>query len=228
MTKIKALALSATFFLVPAVAQADTVLGLYIGAQGWNANYDGRYGLGADVEPFYIDNDDTNASFYAALEHPVPLIPNVKIRTNDLEVDRAADFSNTDYTLYYEIFDNDIISIDVGLNGKKFDGTVRLLANDVVSEFDFSGVVPTAYAAARLGLPFTNWSVTGEAKAVSFDDSNLHDVQAALEYRVIDNLAVDVSVSAGYRSMKVELDDVDGIYSDVNFDGPFVAVDVHF
>lgn len=233
MKKFKALLLSATLCTVPLVANADTVLGLYVGAQGWNADYDGRYGIGTDIEPYYIENDGTNASFYAALEHPIPLVPNVKVRQTNLDVDsssgaRAGDFSNTDYTLYYEIFDNDIVAIDVGINGKQFDGDVEVVYGDSVESVSFSGVVPTAYAAARIGLPFTNWTVTGEAKAVSFDDSKLHDVQAALEYRVVDNLAVDVSISAGYRSMKMELDDVDRVYSDLNFDGPFLSVDVHF
>ena len=233
MKKLNALVLLGSLLAVPGIASADTILGLYVGAQGWNADYDGRYGLGSNIEPYYVENDDTMSSFYAALEHPIPLLPNIKIRQTNLEVDspfdmRAGQFDNTDYTLYYEILDNDIVSIDVGVNGKKFDGEAEVIYGDVVDSVNFSGVIPTAYAAARLGLPFTNWTITGEAKAVSFDDSNLHDIQAAVEYRVIDNLAVDVSISAGYRSMKVELDDVDNIYSDLNFDGPFVSVDVHF
>ena len=233
MKKLSVAILSAAFAAAPTVASADTVLGLYIGAQGWQADYDGRYGIGSDISPYYIDNDDTMTSFYAALEHPVPLVPNLKIQQNSLEVDSphgmsAGNFDNTDYTLYYEIFDNDIIAIDVGINGKKFDGEAEVIYGDIIESVSFSGVVPTAYAAARVGLPFTNWTVTSEAKAVSFDDNSLHDVQAALEYRFVDNLAIDMSVSAGYRSMRVELDDVDGIYSDLNFDGPFVALDIHF
>ncbi|AVJ56909.1 hypothetical protein C5610_11825 [Idiomarina sp. OT37-5b] len=233
MKKLSTLVAAASLLTLPMAASADTILGLYVGVQGWNADYDGQYGFGSDVQPFYVDNDDTNTSFYAALEHPIPLIPNVKIRQTQLDVNTSTgsysgNFDNTDYTLYYEIFDNDIVAIDVGINGKQFDGQAEIAVSDIVAQQDFSGVVPTAYAAARIGLPFTNWTVTGEAKAISFDDSNLHDIQAALEYRVIDNLAVDISISAGYRAMKVELDDIDNIYSDLNFKGPFVSLDVHF
>lgn len=233
MKKLSMVWVSAALLSAPTIASADTVLGLYIGAQGWQADYDGRYGIGSDIAPYYVENDDTMTSLYAALEHPIPLLPNIKIQQNNLDVDsphgmRAGNFDNTDYTLYYEIFDNDIVAIDVGINGKQFDGQAEVVYGDIIDSVSFSGVVPTAYAAARLGLPFTNWTVTGEVKAVSFDDSKLHDIQAALEYRFIDNLAVDMSVSAGYRSMRVELDDVDGIYSDLNFDGPFVSLDIHF
>ncbi|RUO75161.1 TIGR04219 family outer membrane beta-barrel protein [Idiomarina seosinensis] len=231
--KLRTVAIASIFTVLPATATADTILGLYVGAQGWNADYDGSYGAGGNVQPFYVDNDDTQTSFYVALEHPVPLLPNIKIRQNSLDVENPfgsndSSFDNTDYTLYYEIFDNDIVAIDVGLNGKQFDGTAGVQVGDTLLSRDFSGVIPTAYGAARIGLPFTNWTVTGEAKAISFNDSELHDVQAAIEYRLIDNLAVDISISAGYRSMKVELDDVDNLYSDLNFDGPFLALDVHF
>lgn len=231
--KLGTAAIASMFALLPVTATADTILGLYVGAQGWNADYDGSYGIGNNIQPVYVDSDDTQTSFYVALEHPVPLLPNVKIRQNNLEVDNSvgangSSFDNTDYTLYYEIFDNDIVALDVGINGKQFDGTARGQAQDISFTQEFSGVIPTAYGAARIGLPFTNWTVTGEAKAVSFDDSELYDLQAAIEYRLIDNLAVDISISAGYRSMKVELDDVENLYSDLNFDGPFLALDVHF
>lgn len=233
--KLKAIALAtAVLSAAPMAAHADTVLGLYVGGQGWKADHDGSYGYANGLQPFLVDGDETLTSFYAALEHPLPVIPNVKIRSNSLEAqgaglsNRKSNFDNVDYTLYYEIFDNDIVSIDVGVNAKQFDGHAEILIDDMFMDYKFKGVVPTAYAATTIGLPFTNWSITGEAKAISFDDSSLHDVQAALQYRFIDNMAVDVSVSAGYRSVKMELDDVDNIYSDINFNGPFVSLDVHF
>ncbi|MFP3354554.1 hypothetical protein R0K04_24680, partial [Pseudoalteromonas sp. SIMBA_153] len=59
-------------------------------------------------------------------------------------------------------------------------------------------------------------------------DSKVQDAQIGIEYRLVDNLAVDVSLNAGYRHSVIELDDVDNIYSDVTFKGPFVGVEVHF
>lgn len=230
--KYKLVALGTLMLSVaPMAAQADTILGLYVGGQGWNADYDGGFGPTDSTLARQVDGDKTLTSFYAALEHPLPVVPNIKIRQNSMDIDSGVNgndsFDNVDYTLYYEIFDNDIVAIDVGLNGKQFDGQLSTGATDAAS-YQFSGVIPTAYAAARIGLPMTSWTITGEAKAVSFDDSKLHDVQAGLEYRVIDNMAVDVSVTAGYRSMNVELDDVDGVYSDLRFKGPYLALDVHF
>ncbi|WP_404400300.1 TIGR04219 family outer membrane beta-barrel protein [Idiomarina seosinensis] len=211
-------------------AHADTVLGLYLGVQGWQVDSKGSYQL-LSSDAYQVDGDNTRSSFYAALEHPIPLLPNIKVRQNNLTADTElsateVNFDHRDYSLYYEIFDNDIIAIDVGINGKTFDGRAVDIAGNQVS--GFSETIPTAYLATRVGLPFTHWAVTGEAKALTIDDSSLTDVQAALEYRIIDNLAVDVSISAGYRSLRVDLDDVDGLFSDIDFNGPFLSVDVHF
>lgn len=231
--KLKSMAVAMTLLGISASASADTVLGVYVGAEGWMADYDGGYGANSNVQPYSVDDDDVSANIYVALEHPLPFVPNVKIKRTALEAvnsfgEQDADFDNTDYTLYYEVFDNDIVSIDLGINGKAFDGNARVIDGDIVQNREFSGLVPTAYGAARVGLPFTNWTITGEAKALSFDDSDVRDIQAAIEYRIVDNMAADIAISAGYRSMKVELDDMDGVYSDLDFKGPYLAVDVHF
>ena len=59
-------------------AIADTVLGLYLGAEGWNMSADGGFANNSDLQQFNFD-DETQGSFYVALEHPVPLIPNIKV-----------------------------------------------------------------------------------------------------------------------------------------------------
>jgi hypothetical protein len=37
-----------------------------------------------------------------------------------------------------------------------------------------------------------------------------------------------LGIEAGVRSLKVELDDLDGVYTNMKFDGPFVGVYLHF
>ncbi len=62
----------------------------------------------------------------------------------------------------------------------------------------------------------------------ALDDSSVHDYQVGVEWEVIDNLAVDVAVRAGYRSMLIELDDIDDINTDIDVSGPFAGLQVHF
>ncbi|ATC81136.1 TIGR04219 family outer membrane beta-barrel protein [Pseudoalteromonas agarivorans] len=241
--------------LAPA-AQADTLLGLYVGVDGWQSDNDGQFSYKDNAPQDFNFEDETFISYYAALEHPVPLVPNLKLKYTELELDGDAvigdtfsfngstfdtnrkvntvsDLSHIDYILYYEIFDNDLISIDLGLNVKQFDGeiTVSYDPEEELSQTetkDFSGFVPLAYGRAEAGLPFTGLSVFFEGSFLAIDDSKVQDYQVGVAYELIDNLAVDVAIKAGYRSMTLELDDVDDINTDIDASGPFAGIQVHF
>lgn len=226
----KTLVLAVALAVAPASALADTVFGVYAGGQLWNASNEGQYAVGFNVISPNFEDENHN-SYYIALEHPVPLIPNIKIRENTLEVNGGYgqnDFSHRDYILYYEIFDNDLVSFDIGINAMDFDGTLRTGLGNGFGRQDFSATVPTAYVAARVGIPATDLTVFADVSALSVKDSKVQDAQIGLEYRLVENLAVDINLNAGYRHSVIELDDVDNIYSDVTFKGPFVGLEIHF
>jgi len=242
--------------LAPA-AQADTLLGLYVGVDGWKTDNDGQFSYKNNASQDFNFEDETFVSYYAALEHPVPLVPNIKLKYTELElngdavidetfsfngsnfakgreVDTTTDLTHIDYILYYEIFDNDLISIDLGLNAKHFDGDIVVsdvtpnVGNNFTETKNFSGFVPLAYGRAEAGLPFTGLSVFFEGSFLAIDDSKVQDYQVGVAYELIDNLAVDVAIKAGYRSMVLELDDVDDITTDIDASGPFAGIQVHF
>ncbi|ASM48819.1 hypothetical protein PESP_a0585 [Pseudoalteromonas espejiana DSM 9414] len=242
--------------LAPA-AQADTLLGLYVGVDGWKSDNEGQFSYKDNAPQDFNFEDETFVSYYAALEHPVPLVPNLKLKYTELELNGSAtltdtfsfngsdyvvgttantlsDLTHIDYILYYEIFDNDLISIDLGLNAKQFDGdivvtgTTQQGGTNFSETVDFSGLVPLAYGRAEAGLPFTGLSVFFEGSFLAIDDSKVQDYQVGVAWELIDNLAVDVAVKAGYRSMTLELDDVDDINTDIDASGPFAGIQVHF
>jgi outer membrane protein len=251
-------------FLAP-VAKADMLLGLYVGADGWQSENSGSFyetSNDPNVKPQTFNFEDkTFTSYYAAFEHPVPLVPNIKLRYTQLELDGnttlgdnvfvlngetyqtgtsvslITDFSHMDYTLYYEIFDNDLISIDFGITAKQFDGTVsargKVQAGETVLEdqtesVDFSGFIPLGYLRGEVGLPLTGLSVFAEGNLLAIDDSKIQDYQVGIAWEVIDNLAVDIAIRAGYRSIIFELDDIDDINTDLEASGPFAGIQVHF
>ncbi|GAP74213.1 hypothetical protein W04_0725 [Pseudoalteromonas sp. SW0106-04] len=235
------------------MAHADTVLGLYVGAEGWQAEPEGSFGSKGYAQQDFNFDDKTFTSYYAALEHPVPLVPNVKLRYTEMDISGGAllnqtfefegvdfavgsnimtnaELSHTDYVLYYEIFDNDAVSIDLGLSAKQFDGDIYVAQADNSSSVrvDYSGFVPLVYGRGEVGLPFTGLSAFAEGSFFALDDSTVHDYQVGVQWELIDNLAVDVAVRAGYRAMMIELDDVDDINTDIDVSGPFAGLQVHF
>jgi outer membrane protein len=246
-------AIVATSFLPQ--AKADTILGLYLGADYWMTSTSGELGTSTDLQSFQFEDQDF-ANYYVALEHPVPLIPNVKIKYNELELnantaleqsfsfgDRTykvnstvtgdGDLSHIDYVLYYEIFDNSLVSIDLGLSAKQFDGYVAVKGDDqslgmAEERVELNGYVPLAYGAVELGLPLTGLSAFAEGSFLAFGGSRIQDYQLGIAWEFIDNMAVDVALKAGYRSMMLELDDIDDIYTDIKVDGVFAGLQVHF
>lgn len=234
-------------------AQADTLLGVYFGGQAWNMDTEGGFSNTTSLTNFDFDTE-TKGSFYVALEHPIPLVPNIKVRRTDMDSGgnvtltssftfgdqlftsqsdllTDVDVSNTDVILYYELFDNDLVSFDFGLNGKYVDGSLFVQdVNDtsISALEEFSGVVPMVYSRLAVGLPFTGWGIYAEGSFLSIDDHTLSDYQAAITYEFVDNLAVDMSVELGYRAVTLELEDLDDIYSDLEFSGVYAGLEIHF
>ncbi|WP_166422770.1 TIGR04219 family outer membrane beta-barrel protein [Paraglaciecola sp. 20A4] len=234
-------------------SQADTLLGVYAGAQAWDMETTGGFSDSNNNVDFNFD-DETKGSFYVALEHPVPFVPNIKLQRTGLDtngqtvlsssmtyggelfsadttVNTSLDLVSTDYIAYYELFDNDLVSFDLGINAKHLDGDIYLEAkNDATQNAarDFSGFVPMLYSRVEVGVPFTGLGAFVEGSFLAFDDNKITDYQAAITYGLLDNLAIDATLQLGYRSLEMELDDLDGIYTDFEFSGAFVGVEVHF
>ncbi|AWL12497.1 hypothetical protein HMF8227_02032 [Saliniradius amylolyticus] len=233
-------------------AQADTLFGVYAGAQGWNMETEGGFANDTDLTQFNFE-DQSQSSFYVALEHPIPLVPNAKVRRTTMDtdgvvtldsdftfadtgfaagtaVDSVLEMTATDYILYYEFFDNDILTFDFGLNGKHLDGNFVVVdeTGTLEGRRSFSEVIPMLYSRVAAGMPLTGWGVEAEGSFLSIDDNTIIDAQAMVTYSLMDNIAVDLTFMAGYRTVTVELDDVDDLYTDLDFKGPYAGVEVHF
>jgi outer membrane protein len=232
--------------------QADTLLGVYIGGQAWANEASGSFGEGSNNQAAFNFDDEVQGSFFVAFEHPIPLIPNVKIASTTLDttggaqlttdfsfdgktysanstLDTTLEASYIDYTLYYELFDNDLLTFDFGLTARDLDTYITVSESDTVSsDLSASGFIPMVYLSTVIGLPFTGFNVFAEGNFITYQDQTIYDAQVGVSYELIDNLAVDVDLTLGYRTVSLELDDLDDFYSDLTFDGFFAGAIVHF
>lgn len=250
--KVSCLAILPVLFSVQ--VQADTLLGFTAGVDLWGMDSSGAISdtSEADLRSFDLGSGGVGV-LSLAFEHPVPVIPNFKLRTNDLSADGSEvvsksfryagrvfpagrevnvefDLQSSDFIFYYEVFDNDLVSFDFGLNLKYLDGDIRIedTVSSLASQDHFKGYVPMLYGAAMIGIPTTPLWVYGDINILSIGDHTLRDFQAGLAYSVIDNLAVDVRLKGGYRSFSLELEDLDGIYTDWDFDGFYLGLEADF
>ncbi len=226
------------------VASAD-VLGFSVGTQYWG------YDIQGDVRSPITDgnttainfNNNTDLNFYASLEHPVPFLPNVKLQQNSIQssgliptqdpsflngqlvmVNGNVDLSHTDLTLYYEVLDN-WLNLDVGLSAKYFDGYMRFNYENVLNdELDFDHLIPMLYAKAQFDLPLTGFSVSATAQALSFDSNKVTDLDVAFKYQNKLGLGFDL----GYRSLDVDLKNINSFKSDLRTAGFYLGANFNF
>jgi len=236
--------------------QADTI-GVYLGGQIFNSNASGLFGEKNQQIDFNL-NTQTQGSFFIAVEHPLPFIPNLKVSSIKLNTQGATTltsdftFSGTtfpsdsaattdfktdyiDYTAYYELFDNDLITFDLGVTVRDISANVSVVGTTATTppvsstaKISASTYVPLAYVATNIGIPSTDFNIYGEGNFLSVNGQKLYDYQVGVSYELIDNLAVDVNLTAGYRNIKFQLKDVSNLYTDIKFSGVFAGAVVHF
>jgi outer membrane protein len=231
---------------------ADTVLGVTMSIDAWDMDSSGELADSVNLQDFDLGSQ-TPANFSFALEHPVPLIPNFRLKFAELSSDErnqlSADFDfngvpysanesvdvdfnlqSSDFIFYYEFLDNDLVSLDLGLNVKYLDGDIQVKSSSDgdSSSQTFKGVVPMLYGAFQIGVPATRLSFFGDLSLLSVGDHTLRDYQAGVAYTLIENMAIDINLRGGYRSFTLELEDLDDIYADWTFDGLFLGVEADF
>jgi outer membrane protein len=238
------------FLCLVSPAHADTLLGVYAGTGVWQQSYSGGVRSGitdVDIEDDLGVEDEQNDLFYAAIEHPLPVVPNLRLehaivevsaattleRSIDfngvifpvgLEVGTDVDLTQSDAVLYYELLDN-ALSLDVGMAGRYVDARVALTSSTQNSEAEFSGVVPLLYTRARVDLPFGGMWFGAAAQGLGYDGNHLIDANAQVGWESRYGLGFEM----GWRHYDLEIADVDDIdHAEIEIKGPYAAFNFHF
>lgn len=195
------------------------ILGFDAGVYVWQASTTGTAGA---LDASGLEEDNNVA--YFAFEHPIPLVPNLKIQTTDMAVTASAtdsiDLSHTDSILYYEILDN-FISVDVGLTSRAFDGGY-VIGGASTAMTDTSILL---YASAEVIVPVTGLSVGMEVhKDFGADDNEISDVKVRVRYEILGGLGVEL----GQRTVTMTLKESVPNTSSLEFDGTYLALTYTF
>lgn len=251
--RMLALTLALPMALATTTSGADT-LGVWIGANYWDFDISGtaRYQSKNSADDIDVNDDlgyddESSTSFYAIFEHPAPLIPNVKVVSTNIDSDAngtlSRDFTwgdidftinedvrsdmkldQIDVALYWRILDN-VANLDIGINAKYIDiDTTITGATSGSDTVDVSGLVPMLYAGVGLDLPLTGLGVSADGSYIGYEGSNFYDFTVRATY----DSPWFLGIEAGYRKLKLDLDDFDDSYADVEFDGPYLGGYVHF
>lgn len=233
-------------FLMATSAQAATVVGFKLGGDYWRADTSGTFADKGQPQQTFNYSSSAQGGYWIAVEHPLPFVPNLKIRENSLDqkgkmsgadftfnghdfsgnVTSYTDLSNTDFVLYYELLDNDILSFDLGAAYKLMNGSLRVQDPGHPEEKDVDSGIFMGYASTHIGMP--GFGLFGFADLMlGVNESNVHDYAIGLGWE-FDGLAVDTRVRVGYREFLFDVNSFSGISADTKFDGYFAGVEITF
>lgn len=213
-------------------AQAD-----FIGLKGdisyWNIEGE------SNIDRKHLNDQDLDrkgtVQASVAFEHPIPVIPNVKLKYTQLDTETESNntieelakteinLDHTDLILYYEILDN-IIKADIGVGATRLNGDVKQFGTSV----DIDEYSPIIYAEVGAKLPFTGLSAKAEATYTNVNDVKITDAQAEFQYDFVKSIALDLGAKVGYRVLNIELNDLDKRDMKFNFKGPYIGLNAHF
>lgn len=253
MRAIRLALLSATSLLLAlgsASASADKLLGIYAGFGSWSQHYSGDVAGGGeeiDIEGDFDLSTKGNTLMYFALEHPVPVLPNVRLQRVDLatrgnnvivrdfdwlgatyvaseSVATNIDIKQYDGIAYYELLDN-VVSLDLGLAARYIDGSIDVRSETASGEANFKGVLPMVYGRARVDLPFSGFWLAAEGQGIGYDHHHIIDANAHLGWES----SIGLGVEAGWRMTQLKLGTIDDLDSaDIRITGPYAALNYHF
>jgi len=246
------LLLSTLLFLCVTSVRAD-LIGFKIGASYWAPELTGSF-IGNQPLDTTIDligdlalDDPSSSNLVLTLEHPVPLLPNIRYQSIELDsmglntlsqeirfdgttfpigstVTSEFDLSHDDIVLYYEILDN-WINLDIGLDIKVFDGKVKLddLGGNSAS-VPIDETIPLLYLSARFDLPFSGFYIGADFSGADISDNSLEDISIVLGYESDSGLGFE----GGYKKFSLEINDVTDINADLEYDGIYLNGYYHF
>jgi len=238
------------------LSNADTI-GVWAGGGIWDWDVSGsiRYQSTNINDTINLENpgsgnylnwaDDDSSTLFVIIDHPVPLIPNVKLFRTSIEtsgtglatvtygganlsadVTSSLEMDMTDVTLYWDLLDN-VVGLDIGINAKILDGQIIVSDVSTPGETDtanFDVTIPMLYAGVDVSLPLTGLMIGANASYIGFSGSEITEYHAYVRY----DSAFVFGVEAGIKSINITLDDIDQSYGELDFSGTYAQLYVHF
>lgn len=234
---MKKLLVSAIVAATPVMAQADLLFTVEAGANAWNAEATGSV-VDSGNNSIDLENDlgldsETNNVLFAAFEHPIPVLPNLKVMKTDLDLtgdnDSQIDLTHTDLTMYWGLpLPIPYVDINFGLTARQFDGAVvvpNTTAPALAIDENLDFTMPMGYLNVDIDTPFGIYAYA-DINALSYDGNGVTDTAFALGYTLPIPL-VDVNLEAGHRALSITTDeDTVDVETDIDVAGMFFGVNL--
>ena len=238
--------MSAFLWLTIGTAEAEFI-GLDIGygslSPGLKNTYDSTEPYSIDlVDDLEVDNPE-QSSMVLILEHPIRVLPNIRYQGYDLDTSNRmtieSDFnlngqafnSGNEITSTYALSQNDVVfyyqlpgkrlNLDLGVDLKSFDGEISLNGTASTS-VEIDETIPLLYLSARYELPNSSFylgaNINTDFLDLGLSESSAQDSTILLGYDSGNGLGVE----GGFKYFSLELDNLDNINNELEYDGVFL------
>ncbi|WP_409422265.1 TIGR04219 family outer membrane beta-barrel protein [Pseudaeromonas sp. ZJS20] len=197
-------------------AQAADV-SVAVGADYSNADFDG-----SSAHQSLNDNGNSRWTGYIDFRHPLLLLPNVNFQRSDFSSAASGvkhDLDVYDLTFYYRPLELDLLSLDLGLDLRRYDGEVngRGYQHDLLM----------GYLGAESGLPGTGLGVFGDARYGAWNGDESHDWRVGVSYTLNPQDSLQLKLRGGYRNARLDYDKL-GYNFNQRVDGWFMGGELRY
>lgn len=193
------------------------------------------FSIGAGLDYMYSDMDGSaqhvNRDFssnslwttYVDFRHPLLMVPNANFQATDLS-STASGYDNKlrtyDFALYYSPLELDTLTLNTGLNLRRYDGTLN-------HSKDYSNDTIMLYGAAETLIPGTDLGAFADARVAHWDGDHSHDWKIGVSYVVFPEDMLKFKVRAGYRNLRVNYNQ-DSVQLDQHMDNWFLGAELRY
>jgi len=238
--------------MTPVASHADLLFTVGAKANIWSAEPSGQIddGVSVDGENNGLGLDsDTGSQMTVFFEHPVPMLPNVRLRQTSFstegsgflaadfngityaeQVDSELDLSHTDATLYWGVpLPVPYVDVNFGLTARMFDGQAvvegKMTGEREEVALDFT--LPMGFLEAQVGTPFGLYA-QAEINVIGYDGNSLTDMVYTVGYD-LPVPVVDLGLEVGHRTMSMKTNkDMTDIETDFDVSGLYYGASLAF
>lgn len=226
-------------------ATAD-MLGVRAGLEYWRAQPEVIAGNTGAAGRWSLQ-DANGLAWAARFEHPIPLFPNLAARyqQNDYAAQtplldslrlgqtgysagqntwQYQKYQHYDVTAYYELLDNPLLSVDIGLTARKLRVKSEINTSVLNNSADLSVFIPLLFLDTEIGVWGTDTVFFANGNYSRYQSDLNYDWQAGIAWRFIDVAMFQAYLRAGWQYNKLAISDRDHLDVQANTSGGFIGL----
>ena len=170
----------------------------------------------------------TKADYSGAKDLQRSIVFNGKTYSASAYVESDLEFTMIDAEYQYDIIDleNVLAGFSIGIIGKikYLEGDVKIKGGGFDESESFKAPIPMLGLGVHVGILADILEARAKIAGIGYSGSTFYEGQADISLTPFPFL----DIYAGYKIMKLDVDDISDVYADIEFKGPYVGLAVSF